>query len=43
VAGELTLEGNRDKHAWHIGQWQGGEFYAVAPASRSGARPPVIK
>lgn len=43
VAGELTLEGNRDKHAWHIGQWQGGEFYAVAPASRSGARPPVVK
>lgn len=43
VAGELKLDGNRDKQAWHIGQWQGGEFYAVAPASRSGARPPVLK
>jgi branched-chain amino acid transport system substrate-binding protein len=43
VAGELRLDGNRDKQAWHIGQWQGGEFYAVAPASRPGARPPVVK
>jgi branched-chain amino acid transport system substrate-binding protein len=43
VAGELKLEGNRDKQAWLIGQWQGGEYYAVAPASRSGAKPPVIK
>lgn len=43
VAGDLKLEGNRDTQAWHIGQWQGGEFYAVAPASRAGAKPPVIK
>ncbi|HXE86341.1 MAG TPA: amino acid ABC transporter substrate-binding protein [Hyphomicrobiaceae bacterium] len=43
VAGDLTLAGNRDAHAWLIGQWQGGEFYAVAPASRSGAKAPVIK
>ena len=43
VAGDLKLTGNRDAQAWHIGQWQGGEFYAVAPASRSGARPPMIK
>jgi branched-chain amino acid transport system substrate-binding protein len=43
IAGELKLEGNRDKHAWLIGQWQGGEFYAVAPATRTGARKPNIK
>jgi branched-chain amino acid transport system substrate-binding protein len=43
VAGDLTLKTNRDEHAWLIGQWQGGEFYAVAPASRSGAKAPVIK
>jgi branched-chain amino acid transport system substrate-binding protein len=43
VAGELKLDGNRDKGAWHIGQWQSGEFYAVAPASRSGAKPPMVK
>jgi branched-chain amino acid transport system substrate-binding protein len=43
VAGDLKLPGNRDEQAWLIGQWQGGEFYAVAPASRAGAKPPVIK
>ena len=43
VAGDLKLDGNRDKTAWHIGQWQGGEFYALAPASRAGAKQPMIK
>jgi branched-chain amino acid transport system substrate-binding protein len=43
VAGDLKLPGNRDEQAWLIGQWQGGEYYAVAPASRSGAKAPIIK
>jgi branched-chain amino acid transport system substrate-binding protein len=43
VAGDLKLDGNRDKTAWHIGQWQGGEFYAVAPTGRAGAKQPMIK
>ena len=43
VAGDLKLPGNRDAQAWLIGQWQGGEFYAVAPASRAGAKAPIIK
>jgi branched-chain amino acid transport system substrate-binding protein len=42
VTGPVTLAGNRDVSAWHFGQWQGGEFYGVAP-KRSGARAPVIK
>ena len=43
VAGDLKLPGNRDAQAWLIGQWQGGEFYAVAPATRAGAKAPTIK
>jgi branched-chain amino acid transport system substrate-binding protein len=43
VAGDLKLAGNRDEQAWLIGQWQGGEYYAVAPTSRSGAKSPIIK
>ena len=43
IAGELKLEGNRDKQAWLVGQWQGGEFYAVAPATRTGAKKPIVK
>ena len=42
VTGPVTLAGNRDASAWHFGQWQGGEFYGVAP-KRSGARTPVFK
>jgi branched-chain amino acid transport system substrate-binding protein len=43
IAGDLKLPGNYDAQAWLIGQWQGGEYYAVAPASRAGAKAPVIK
>lgn len=43
IAGELKLPKNHDEQAWLIGQWQGGEYYATAPASRSGAKAPVIK
>jgi branched-chain amino acid transport system substrate-binding protein len=42
VAGDLTLKTNRDEQAWLIGQWQGGEYYGLAP-NRPGAKAPVIK
>jgi branched-chain amino acid transport system substrate-binding protein len=42
VQGDLKLEGNRDANAWHIGQWQGGEFYGIAP-NRPGAKQPMVK
>jgi branched-chain amino acid transport system substrate-binding protein len=43
IAGDLKLPGNYDAQAWLIGQWQGGEYYAIAPASRAGAKAPIIK
>jgi branched-chain amino acid transport system substrate-binding protein len=42
VQGDLKLEGNRDAGAWHIGQYQGGEFYGIAP-NRPGAKQPMVK
>ena len=42
VQGELKLTGNRDANAWHFGQWQGGEFYGIAP-NRPGAKQPYFK
>jgi branched-chain amino acid transport system substrate-binding protein len=42
VQGDLKLDGNRDANAWHIGQWQGGEFYGIAP-NRPGAKQPMVK
>jgi branched-chain amino acid transport system substrate-binding protein len=42
LLGEISLAGNRDAQAWLIGQWQGGEFYGLAP-NRPGAKQPIIK
>ena len=36
--GPLRYQGNILDHEWHVGQWQNGEFYGVAPASMPGAR-----
>ena len=43
VAGEIKLVGNRDASAWHLGQWQDGEYYAVSPTNRTGAKAAVVK
>jgi branched-chain amino acid transport system substrate-binding protein len=43
IAGDLKLPKNHDEQAWLIGQWQGGEYYAIAPASRAGAKAPILK
>ena len=42
ILGPLKLEGNVRREQWVVGQWQGGEFYAVAPASMAGARQPIL-
>lgn len=39
LMGEVRLRDNRGPDPWQIGQWQGGEFHAVAPA---GARTAVL-
>lgn len=42
ILGPLKLEGNVRREQWVVGQWQGGEFFGVAPSSMAGARPPVL-
>jgi len=42
LIGKIKLEGNLRKDAWHVGQWQGGEYYGIAPSSLPGARQPVF-
>lgn len=39
VIGTVKLEGGLLKDVWAVGQWQGGEFYGVAPTAMPGARP----
>ena len=43
VAGDIKLGDNRDASAWHLGQWQDGEYYAVSPTNRPGAKAAVVK
>ena len=42
VIGPVKLEGGLLKQVWSVGQWQGGEFYGVAPATMAGARPVTV-
>jgi branched-chain amino acid transport system substrate-binding protein len=39
VVGSLQFQGNILRNGWLVGQWQGGVFRGVAPASKEGAAP----
>ncbi|MCC6610024.1 MAG: amino acid ABC transporter substrate-binding protein [Burkholderiales bacterium] len=39
VIGKVKLKGNLYLDGWQVGQWQGGEYYGIYPASLPGARP----
>ncbi len=41
ILGDIKLEGNRRQGGWHVGQWQGGEFYGIAPANRRAPKQPM--
>jgi branched-chain amino acid transport system substrate-binding protein len=43
VLGDIKLEGNRLSKLWWVGQWQGGEYKGIAPATMPGATQPVLK
>lgn len=38
ILGPVKLDGNIYKDGWRVGQWQGGEFYGIAPATLPGAK-----
>lgn len=40
--GEVKLEDNQLRKLWFGGQWQNGEFVAVAPVDREGAVPAIL-
>lgn len=42
VIGKVKLENNMPTNYWWVGQWQGGEFYGVAPSGNAGARQPIL-
>jgi branched-chain amino acid transport system substrate-binding protein len=42
VVGKVKLENNIPTKFWWVGQWQGDDYYGVAPAANEGARNAVI-
>ena len=38
IIGKVKLDDNLYKGVWAVGQWQGDNFYAIAPRSRRRAR-----
>src|SRR5262245_31634928 len=39
IIGQVKLHNNLRVDGWQVGQWQGGEYYGLAPANLPGARP----
>ncbi|MDF0521488.1 amino acid ABC transporter substrate-binding protein [Bradyrhizobium yuanmingense] len=42
IIGKVKLKDGLLQEIWGVGQWQNGEFYALAPTSRPGARAAVV-
>src|SRR4249919_1052816 len=42
IIGEVKLKDGLLQEVWAVGQWQGGEFYGLAPVNYAGARPAVV-
>jgi branched-chain amino acid transport system substrate-binding protein len=42
IIGKVKLKDGLLQEVWSVGQWQNGEFYALAPTSLPGVRPAVV-
>jgi branched-chain amino acid transport system substrate-binding protein len=42
ILGKIKLQDGLLQEVWSVGQWQNGEFYALAPTSLPGAHAPVV-
>ena len=43
IIGKVKLENGLNKNIWAVGQWQGADFFGVAPISKQGAKPVIAK
>ena len=42
IIGKVTLKDGLLQDVWGVGQWQGSEFYGIAPTTLAGARPAAV-
>lgn len=43
IIGKVKLENGLNKNIWAVGQWQGNDFFGVAPTAKQGAKPVIAK
>ncbi|MGE0062245.1 MAG: amino acid ABC transporter substrate-binding protein [Xanthobacteraceae bacterium] len=42
IIGKIKLENGLSKNIWAVGQWQGADFFGVAPLDKAGAKPVMV-
>ncbi|MFN3659590.1 MAG: amino acid ABC transporter substrate-binding protein [Pseudolabrys sp.] len=43
IIGKVKLVDGQNKNIWSVGQWQGNDFFGVAPLNKAGAKPVIAK
>lgn len=43
IIGKVKLEDGQNRNIWSVGQWQGADFFGVAPTTKAGAKAPIAK
>jgi branched-chain amino acid transport system substrate-binding protein len=43
IVGKVKLENGLNHNIWAVGQWQGADFFGVAPTAKEGAKPVIAK
>ena len=42
IIGKIKLVDNHYKGIWAVGQWQGDDFYGIAPTNKRRRRAPIV-
>jgi branched-chain amino acid transport system substrate-binding protein len=42
IIGKVKLDNGLNRNIWAVGQWQGNDFYGVAPLKKAGAKPVIV-
>ena len=42
IIGKVKLDNGLNRNIWAVGQWQGNDFYGIAPLGKPGAKAPVV-
>lgn len=43
IIGKVKLQNGLNHNVWAVGQWQGSDFFGVAPTAKEGAKPVIAK